>query len=371
MGEPLVPGELQEDGLEVDLVGTQLRDVQASLRERGASPGRPRRRAAGPGAGPSARVTGMPASVSTRAPASRSSTRAISPSAPPRARTSRTGPSFTSRPRARMATRSAVCWISDRMWLETKTVRPSAPSRRTSSRTSTMPAGSRPFAGSSRISSAGSFSSAAADPEPLLHPERVGLHAIVGALGQAHDLQHVRDGLRADALDRAEDLQVPPPGEAREHRGRLDDRADASDHRGEPARHVRAEQLQPPGARGHESQQTPDRGGLAGAVRPEEPEHATLGHGQVEAGHGDRAPAAQAPILLVQPLDLDDGHGAPTLPRRDVRRYGLRCMRMPARSDYVRPPGRSIPLFGGTAIPSEAPWTSNAPSATPPSSAAP
>ncbi len=48
---------------------------------------------------------------------------------------------------------------------------------RMSSRNSLMPAGSRPFEGSSRISSAGILQQRGREPEPLAHPERVALHA--------------------------------------------------------------------------------------------------------------------------------------------------------------------------------------------------
>ena len=67
----------------------------------------------------------------------------------PAARTSWTEPVATSFPRAMIATRSAICWTSERMWLETKTVRPSAP--RLGGDHLDVPAGSKPLAGSSRI----------------------------------------------------------------------------------------------------------------------------------------------------------------------------------------------------------------------------
>ena len=104
---------------------------------------------------------------------------------PAAALTSATVPWVTQRPRLRMATRSQVCWISESRWLETSTVRPSAANRRRSSRTLRIPAGSSPFAGSSRISSAGSLSSAAGESEPLAHAERVLPHRVAGPLGRA------------------------------------------------------------------------------------------------------------------------------------------------------------------------------------------
>ena len=84
-----------------------------------------------------------------------------------------------------MATRSHVCSISARMWLDTNTVRPSRAERSHSSRTSTMPAGSRPLAGSSRIEQLRVLQQRGRDAEPLLHAERVVPHAVVGALGEA------------------------------------------------------------------------------------------------------------------------------------------------------------------------------------------
>ena len=75
------------------------------------------------------------------------------------------------------------------MWLDTNTVRPSAASPRSNVRTSRMPGGSSPFAGSSRIRSSGSFISAAATPEPLLHPERVGREATLGARQRARPVR--------------------------------------------------------------------------------------------------------------------------------------------------------------------------------------
>ena len=51
---------------------------------------------------------------------------------------------------------------------------PPRPRLRSRPRTSTIPAGSRPLAGSSRISSDGILQQRGGDAEPLLHPERVG-----------------------------------------------------------------------------------------------------------------------------------------------------------------------------------------------------
>src|SRR5438874_1573426 len=47
-------------------------------------------------------------------------------------------------PRARIATRSQICWTSPSRWLDRNTVRPSSASDRSSCRTSLIPAGSTP-----------------------------------------------------------------------------------------------------------------------------------------------------------------------------------------------------------------------------------
>src|SRR5579859_7533026 len=65
---------------------------------------------------------------------------------------------------------SAVRAISLIRWLETSTVRPSAASVRMRVRTQWMPSGSRPFTGSSKMSTAGSPSSAEAMPSRWLMP---------------------------------------------------------------------------------------------------------------------------------------------------------------------------------------------------------
>ena len=81
-----------------------------------------------------------------------------------RADSSATDVSASSRPRPITTTWSAVRAISPIRWLETSTVRPSAASDRSRSRTQRIPSGSRPLTGSSSSSTSGSPSSAAAMP---------------------------------------------------------------------------------------------------------------------------------------------------------------------------------------------------------------
>ncbi len=77
---------------------------------------------------------------------------------------SETGPFAIIRPRPMTTSSSAISAISLSRWLETKTDRPSEASALSRSRIQRMPCGSRPLAGSSRISVCGLPSSAAASP---------------------------------------------------------------------------------------------------------------------------------------------------------------------------------------------------------------
>ena len=76
--------------------------------------------------------------------------------------TSATVPEARSLPRPMMDTVSATCSTSARMWLLTRTVRPSPARRRIVWRISWMPAGSRPLVGSSKIRRSGDLSRVAA-----------------------------------------------------------------------------------------------------------------------------------------------------------------------------------------------------------------
>src|SRR5262249_23731279 len=69
-----------------------------------------------------------------------------------------------SRPRSMITARSTVWATSDRTWLDRSTVPPSSAYARRNVRNQWMPAGSRPFAGSSSTSRRGAPSSAAASP---------------------------------------------------------------------------------------------------------------------------------------------------------------------------------------------------------------
>ena len=69
-----------------------------------------------------------------------------------------------------MPMRSAICCTSERMWLETRTVMPSAANARIRSRSSSMPMGSSPLVGSSSTSRRGYASNASAIPSRCFMP---------------------------------------------------------------------------------------------------------------------------------------------------------------------------------------------------------
>ena len=83
-------------------------------------------------------------------------------------------------------------------------MRPWLAQARSSSRIQRMPSGSRPLAGSSRISTCGSPSIAAAMPSRWLHAQRVALELALGGRGQADQLEHLVGPLARDSRPAAQ-----------------------------------------------------------------------------------------------------------------------------------------------------------------------
>ena len=81
-------------------------------------------------------------------------------------------------------------------------------------RSHAMPAGSRPFAGSSRISTGGSPSRACASAEPLPHAEGVAADPAVGELAQRRPGRALVDPVERDTGGERDDLQVVARGPA-------------------------------------------------------------------------------------------------------------------------------------------------------------
>ncbi len=135
------------------------------------------------------------------------------------------------------------------------------------------------------------------DAEPLLHAERVRAVPLVRRGEQAHLVERVIDARPGGAelsarVGGVAPGQVLPPGQERIERGTLDQRADPRQDRVEPATRVAAEQPEAPRGGVHQAEQHPDRRGLAGAVRPEEPVHAARRNREVDVIDGE-LPAAE------------------------------------------------------------------------------
>ena len=103
-------------------------------------------------------------SRSRSSPASRSASpvRTRVTGSPPPPSTRSIGPLARITPFAITTTSSTLCSTSESRWLDTSTARPRPAWARSRSRTQRMPGGSSPLVGSSRISTSGSPSSAAA-----------------------------------------------------------------------------------------------------------------------------------------------------------------------------------------------------------------
>ena len=120
------------------------------------------------------------------------------------------------------------------------TVRPSSTNSRMRLRNSRIPAGSRPFIGSSRIRSAGSASRQRAIPSRWRMPMRVRLDALVRTFRESHALERAADHAGGFAAARGGiHAQVLAPGQMRVEARLLDDRADAGE-RGRALRRERA-----------------------------------------------------------------------------------------------------------------------------------
>jgi hypothetical protein len=64
-----------------------------------------------------------------------------------------------------------------------------------------------------------------ADPEPLLHPQRVGLDPVPAPIRQSNDAQNLLDGASPDPIGGSEELEILSTRVAREHCRGLDDGA--------------------------------------------------------------------------------------------------------------------------------------------------
>ena len=210
-----------------------------------------------------------------------------------------------------MTTSSTVCSTSWSRWLETRIVLPSWLRWRRKPRSQRMPSGSRPLEGSSSTSTWGSPSRAAARPSrwrmPMLYsPAR--LRAAAGMPVSSSSSSTRLSGIEPGV---GEHPQVVAAAAAGVEVGGLEGRADGR-LRGREVDVALAVDGRGAAGRVDETEQHPQRGGLAGAVGAEEAgDPAGL---DVEAQVVDRDEGAEA---LGQPPDLD------LRPRRGGRAHGV------------------------------------------------
>ena len=167
---------------------------------------------------------------------------------------------------------SASCSISDSRWLETKTVRPWPAKARRNSRIHLMPSGSRPLAGSSRISTFGLPIIAAAMPRRCRMPREYPRNCRCAAGVEPDHVQHLVGAALGIAARGADHAEVVSAGPSLVRTRRLEHRAHGV---------KRAVQVGVPGAadsrgaagRGDQVEHHAQRGGLAGSVGPEEAGH--------------------------------------------------------------------------------------------------
>ena len=207
-------------------------------------------------------------------------------------------PLATSRPFARIATRLHSASASLNTCELKNTVQPRSRRRRMSARTSRRPSGSRPDIGSSRMTRSGSLSSAWAMPDALQHALRE-LAERLAALPADADLVEQRvHAPAAVGCPNAEQAAVVREqllgGEVVVEVGLFRQVSEAA-LGGQIAR--RTPEDAGFSRRGkHQLQQQLQRGGLAGAVRPEKAEH-------LAGAHLQREPIEHAPRPLAPETD--------------------------------------------------------------------
>ena len=143
------------------------------------------------------------------------------------------------------------------------------------------------------------------DRQALLHPQRVGVDVLAGAVGQAHLGQRGGDLLAGDAAGAGEEQEVLARREAGHEPRLLDQRAHAADDLGQAVGDRPVEEPDLAAGGPGEAEQHLQGRGLAGAVGAEEAVDTSRGHGQVQAVDGDDAPGQRA-VDLAQAPRLDD-----------------------------------------------------------------
>ena len=147
---------------------------------------------------------------------------------------------------------------------------------------------------------------AAGDPQPLAHPHRIGLHPLVGALGQADPVERALDpGVRLGLTARCRNAQVLPAGQMPVEARRLDDRTHPLERLTALLGDRHAEQPHLPAGRRRQAEEHADERRLASAVRAQEPERDPGRDPQIGAVQRDPVTErlGQAACLDHQPVD--------------------------------------------------------------------
>ncbi len=126
------------------------------------------------------------------------------------------------------------------------------------------------------------------DAEPLPHPVRVAADAVLAAIAQLDDVEHLLDARARDAtVEIAEQVQVAAAGQIRVEARALDETGHAVQSTRSVDQRVAAEETRLALGRPDQPEQHPQRGRLAGAVRAEVAEDVASIDRQVDVVDGD------------------------------------------------------------------------------------
>ena len=161
-----------------------------------------------------------------------------------------------------------------------------------------MPSGSRPFAGSSRITTGGSPSSASASPRRCAIPSEKPPAPARRDVCETDEAEHLVDPGVGDAVRRRAHPEVVAGRATGVHRLGVEERPHRP-HRVAQLAVGTAVERRAAGVGAVEREHHPHRGRLAGAVRPHEARDRARVHreGEVVDGHGAPEPLADAPHL--------------------------------------------------------------------------
>ena len=182
-----------------------------------------------------------------------------------------TGPWSTSLPRWMTTTSSTVCATSASTWLETSTVRPSRGQPRRKSRSQRMPCGIEAVGGLVEDEHPRVAEQRGGEPEPLAHAERVLARAAAAASSSSTSSSTSSRATRGGRPRRA--ARAGGRGRVRPGCAPAASRFGADAPRRSVELRVRAAVARGAGGRPRKAEDHPQRGGLAGAVRAEEPGH--------------------------------------------------------------------------------------------------